>query len=55
MKMWVDPAYGWKYGFPAIWNNEKETIKEMLDRHQYPEHLRSYAMWCWEVEKEDES
>lgn len=23
-KIWVDPPSGWKYGFPKVWDSEKD-------------------------------
>lgn len=52
MIKWVDPASGWRYGFPALWDDEEETIKELLDRHNYPEDLRQLPMRMWEGKDE---
>lgn len=53
----VDPASGWKYGFPCEWDQEKETMKELFTRMKYPEKLWDYPVRFWEaeVEVEDES
>ncbi len=50
MKVWIDPAEGWKYGFPVIWDQEEETAEELLDRHNYPKELRDLSIWMWEAE-----
>ena len=52
MKMWVDPASGWQYDFPAIWDSEEETLDQLMDRHNYPEDLRQLSLRMWEVEDE---
>lgn len=45
MKMWVDPPSGWRYGFPAVWNDEEfSTVQEFLIAYGYPqEEMDSYA------------
>jgi len=52
----VDPAEGWKYGFPAVWNEDEETLQELYDRHGYPEKLRKFPVRSWfdYVETDDE-
>lgn len=44
---WVDPASGWRYGFPALWDEEEETLEELLDRCNYPEDLRQLPIRMW--------
>lgn len=34
----VDPAFGWQYGFPKVWNGEGD-IYEWLVFEGYPENL----------------
>jgi len=57
-KTWVDPASGWQYGFPAVWDPSKETLDELMDRHNYPKDMRNLWVRYWdytEEEKEDDS
>lgn len=49
--MLVDPAFGWKYGFPKVYNPEPgEGLEEFLVRHGYPpedaEAVASGKLWC---------
>ena len=53
MKVWVDPPSGWKYGFPAIWDDEKETMDELFARMNYPEDYRDSWVRMWEPTKEE--
>jgi len=61
--MWVDPPEGWKYGFPAIYDPEKDgQMREWIVRKGYPlltikEYGESWAVRCWpvEVKPSDES
>lgn len=55
-KIWVDPPEGWKYGFPAIYDPEKDgQMSEWIVRKGYPfsiikEYGKSWAVRCWPVE-----
>ena len=53
--IWVDPAEGWKYGFPRIYNEETDgDIREWLLKCGYPERLLDFPIRSWEaIEKED--
>jgi len=61
--MWVDPPEGWKYGFPAIYDPEKDgQMSEWIVRKGYPlltikEYGESWTIRCWpvEVKPSDES
>lgn len=55
MKKVVDPAEGWAYGFPAVWDEEKETLDELLDRHNYPKDMRKFSMRFWYQENNENS
>ena len=54
--IWVDPPEGWKYGFPAIYDPEKDgQMREWIVRKGYPlltikEYGDSWAVRCWPVE-----
>ena len=38
-KIWVDPPSGWKYGFPKLWDTEKDKDSlKWLMANGYPEH-----------------
>lgn len=50
----MDPASGWMYGFPAPIDLDKETVEEVMDRHNYPEELRNLPVRYWESEVEYE-
>jgi hypothetical protein len=61
--IWVDPPEGWKYGFPAIYDPEKDgQMSDWIVRKGYPlltikEYGESWAVRCWpvEVKPSDES
>lgn len=44
----VDPPSGWMYGFPKIWDSEKDKpIPEWLAENGYPEkatHIRTWSV-----------
>jgi len=54
--MWVDPPEGWKYGFPAIYDPEKDgQMSDWIVRKGYPlltikEYGDAWAVRCWPVE-----
>lgn len=41
MKLWIDPPSGWKYGFPKIWDSEKDSrdIHKWVVKNGYPQAL----------------
>lgn len=54
--MMVDPPSGWRYGFPAKLDREKETYEQLLRRKGYPEKDIDFALQYtrqWKVEDED--
>jgi len=54
--IWVDPPGGWRYGFPAIYDPEKDgQMSEWIVKKGYPlltikEYGESWAVRCWPVE-----
>ena len=54
--IWVDPPEGWKYGFPAIYDPDKDgQMSDWIVRKGYPlltikEYGDSWAVRCWPVE-----
>jgi len=30
-KMWIDPPYGWRYGFPKLYDGNKPLDKWLVD------------------------
>jgi len=54
--IWVDPPEGWRYGFPAIYDPEKDgQMSDWIVRKGYPlltikEYGESWAVRCWPVE-----
>ena len=54
--MWTDPPSGWKYGFPKIWDQDKNpNFTEWLVSEGYPKkEIDSFGnnFWCrhWDVE-----
>ena len=38
MKKWVDPPQGWLYGFPKVWDSEKDgDVYQWMIKNGYPE------------------
>ena len=52
MKVVVDPAEGWMYGFPKVWDQSKQTLDEFLNENNYPQEMRKYPMRYWEAKEE---
>lgn len=55
----IDPPMGWKYGFPALYNESKDgSMEEFLLSKGYPlkdlEFALSY-MRCWEVDDKEQT
>jgi hypothetical protein len=56
MQIWVDPPEGWRYGFPAIYDPEKDgQMSDWIVRKGYPlltikEYGTAWAVRCWPVE-----
>ena len=56
--MWVDPAEGWKYGFPKIYDSEKDPpMRDWLLKQGYPEKMLEFPIRYWKAEepKNDEN
>jgi len=57
MQIWVDPPEGWKYGFPAIYDPEKDgQMSEWIVRKGYPlltikEYGDAWAVRCWPADE----
>jgi len=55
--IWVDPPEGWRYGFPAIYDPEKDgQMSDWIVRKGYPlqtikAYGESWAVRCWPVEE----
>jgi len=55
--IWVDPPEGWKYGFPAIYDHEKDgQLSEWIVKRGYPisliqEYGNVWSVRCWPVEQ----
>lgn len=55
-KLVVDPPSGWRYGFPMVWDKEKQPeLREFLKEKGYPEDQIDFAcqyirMWFPEEE-----
>ena len=54
MKKYVDPAQGWMYGFPVVWDEEEMTLEELLNIHNYPKEYRKFPMRFWFAEDNKE-
>ena len=56
-KIWIDPPEGWKYGFPAIYDPEKDgQMSEWIISKGYPvQIIKEYGdQWhirCWPAEE----
>jgi hypothetical protein len=54
-RQWVDPAEGWKYGFPKIYDSDTDgTMKEWLLKNGYPESMIEFPIRYWLAVAEDE-
>ena len=55
--IWVDPPEGWKYGFPAIYDPEKDgQMSDWIISKGYPiqiikEYGEQWMVRCWPAEK----
>lgn len=55
MKLWVDPAEGWKHGFPRIWDDEKHPdCNAWLRECGYPYADKNWPIRMWPVAQEEE-
>lgn len=41
MKYWIDPPSGWQYGFPKMWDSEKDSrdVLAWIVENGYPQKL----------------
>lgn len=54
-RQWVDPAEGWKYGFPKIYDSDTDgTMTEWLLKNGYPESMIQFPIRYWLAVAEDE-
>lgn len=52
-KLWVDPAMGSLWGFPAIWDKSKhKQIEDLYKEKNYPEKYWHLPCRCWSAEDE---
>jgi hypothetical protein len=60
MKKWIDPPSGWKYGFPRVFDTEKDgDMYEWLTANGYPEKVREsygehFYIRQWLTDEEEE-
>ena len=56
-RQWVDPAEGWKYGFPKIYDSDTDgTMEEWLLKNGYPKSMIQFPIRYWlAVSEEEES
>jgi len=60
MKKWIDPPSGWKYGFPRVFDTEKDgDLYEWLTANGYPEKVREsygehFYIRQWLTDEEEE-
>lgn len=51
---WVDPAEGWRYGFPRIYREETDgPIREWLLKNGYPQSMLEYPIRMWEATRDE--
>ncbi len=44
-KLFIDPPSGWMYGFPRVYDEEKDVpLEDFLIHHGYPEEEVEFAM-----------
>ena len=51
--VWIDPPSGWKYGFPCLWDRDKQTYEELLKEHNYPKEWYDLPCRMWHPTEED--
>lgn len=42
-RVWIDPPYGWQYGFPKLYD-KKVPLQQWLVDNGYPEQDTDFAM-----------
>lgn len=42
-RVWIDPPYGWQYGFPKLYD-KKVPLQQWLIDNGYPEQDADFAM-----------
>lgn len=42
-RVWIDPPYGWQYGFPKLYD-KKVPLQQWLIDNGYPEQDTDFAM-----------
>ena len=53
-KAWIDPASGWMYGFPKVWDSKTDPpIKEWLVKQGLPTNLVDLPVRMWKYTEED--
>lgn len=53
-RIWVDPPSGWRYGFPKIYDPDKDgDMTEWLAAQGYPEEGEPSYVRCWAVEEKE--
>lgn len=53
MRRWVDPPRGWVYGFPKVYDEEKDgpSIQAWLIKQGYPEDEEIAYLRTWPAEE----
>lgn len=50
-RLYVDPPSGWRYGFPRVWDSEKDpAIHEWLKECGYPDWKDPAWVRYWEAD-----
>lgn len=53
-KFWVDPPSGWQFGFPKVWDSERDNpVDEWLLEQGYKEDGMAPYVRMWPLEVED--
>jgi hypothetical protein len=56
-KVWIDPPEGWRFGFPKIWNSQKDPdLRIFLLDSGYPANQVAFALnyiRMWNVEENE--
>lgn len=54
-KVWIDPPFGWKYGFPKIWDKTTDPdLGKWLTKEGYPPHGELNMVRTWPVEEDED-
>jgi hypothetical protein len=52
--LWVDPAEGWKYGFPRVYKEALDgPMSDWLIKCGYPKNMLEFPIRMWEAARDE--